>query len=81
MAHFRRDCPEKNLDGSKNAASVGLMDIPQMGKWLVDSGASSHMTWEKELLSDYREFEKPEKVVLGDGRTVEAVRVGNVNVI
>ena len=52
-----------------------------MGKWLVDSGASSHTTREKELLSDYREFEKPEKVALGDGGTVEAVGVGNVRVI
>ena len=46
----------------------------------MDSGASSHMTRNKELLTDYREFEKPEKVRLGDGRTVEAVGVGNVHV-
>ena len=49
-----------------------------MGKWLVDSGAFSHMTWEKQLLMDYQEFAKPEKVELGDGRMVEAVGVGNV---
>ena len=57
------------------------MDTPRMGKWLVDSGVSSHMTLEKELLSDYREFKKPEKVALGDGRMVEAMGVGNVRVI
>ena len=28
---------------------------------------------------DYREFEKPEKVGLGDGRSVEALGVGNVH--
>ena len=61
------------------AASVGSGSTPQMGKWLVDSGASSHMTREKELLTDYREFEKPEKVGLGDGRSVEALGVGNVH--
>ena len=38
------------------------------------------MTREKELLSNYREFEKPEKVRLGDDRTVDAVGVGNVHV-
>ena len=54
---------------------------PQMGKWLVDSGASSHMTRQKELLTDYLEFEMPEKVGLGDGRTVEAVGVGYVNML
>ena len=61
------------------AASVGSKSTPQMGHLLVDSGASSHMTREKELLIDYREFEKPEKVGLGDGRSVEALGVGNVH--
>ena len=51
-----------------------------MGRWLVDSSASSHMTNEKELLTDYKKFEKPEKVVLGDGQTVDAVGIGNVEV-
>ena len=45
----------------------------------MDSGASSHMTPEKKLLTDYREFDKPEKVGLGDGRSVEAVGVGTVH--
>ena len=44
------------------AASIG--SSKQMNKWLVDSGASSHMTREKDLLTDYREFESPEKVRL-----------------
>ena len=48
-------------------------------RWLVDSGASSHMTWRKELLQDYQELDKPEKVSLGDGRTVEAIGIGNVD--
>ena len=29
----------------------------RMDKWLVDSGASSHMTWEWNLLTNYRQFE------------------------
>lgn len=57
------------------AASIGSMQLSQRNQWLVDSGASSHMTREKELLMDYQEFEKPEKVGLGDGK---AVGVGNV---
>ena len=35
---------------------------------------------QKELLIDYVEFEKPEKVGLGVGKTVEAVGFGNVRV-
>ena len=49
-----------------------------MGKWLVDSGASRHMTSKREILTNYREFDKPEKVGLGDGHTVDAVGEGNV---
>ena len=49
-----------------------------MGKWLIDSGASSHMTSEKKILTSYREFERPEKVGLGDGRIVNVVGMGNV---
>ena len=37
------------------------------------------MTCKRDLLKDYKEFEKPEKVCLGDGRTVEAIGVGNVH--
>jgi len=36
------------------------------------------MTPEKELLVNYHQFEKPEVVGLGDGRTVEAIGIGTV---
>ena len=55
--------------------------LSQIGRWLVDSGASGHMTYEKELLTDYKKFEKLEKVGLGDGRTVDAVGIGNVEIM
>ena len=44
-----------------------------MNSWVVDSGASRHMTKSKEFFFDYAEFKEPELVSLGDGRTVEAV--------
>ena len=71
---------ESNSEGiGAFAASTGSEKTSKMDRWLVDSGASSHMTREKELLTDYRAFEKPEKVGLGDGRSVEALGVGNVH--
>lgn len=72
-----RNHPDSDSDGAF-AASVLSMHQSHMEQWLVDSGASSHMTRQKELLVDYVEFEKPEKVGLGDGKTVEAVGIGNV---
>ena len=47
--------------------------------WIVDSGASRHMTQKRELLVDYEEFDKPQKVCLGDGCTVEAFAKGNIH--
>ena len=45
----------------------------------MDSGASRHMTWDRNLLTDCQPFERPEKVGLGDGRTADAIGIGNVH--
>ena len=37
------------------------------------------MTQKKELLTNYHEFEKLEKVALGDGRSAKALGVGDVH--
>lgn len=47
-------------------------------EWLIDSGASKHMTCSKEILQDYQEFTKPQSVKLGDGRVVDAQGLGTV---
>ena len=49
-------------------------------QWLVDSGASSHMTREKALLFEYQKFKTLEKVGLGDGLAIDAIGVGIVHV-
>ena len=38
-------------------ASVGSV-TKQMDKWLIDSGASSHMTWERNILTNYQKDRK-----------------------
>lgn len=88
VGHIQRFCPKlrsqhKAKAAEENPASEGMFtasaDLPRMEKWLVDSGASSHMTHQKEFLLDYREFATPEKVGVGDGRVVEAIGIGNVH--
>ncbi len=66
-----------DIDEAFNA-SIGSLQKSFSAQWLTDSGASSHMTRQKELLMDYVQFENPEKVALGDRKTVEAVGKGNV---
>eukprot|EP00795_Rhopilema_esculentum_P015799 gene15799-biopygen5210 len=46
----------------------------------MDSGASQHMTSNKLLLINYREFNQPELVKLGDGHTVEARGSGRAQI-
>ena len=46
--------------------------------WLIDSGASSHVTNIQEILSQFKALNVPENVVLGDGRTVKAQGSGIV---
>ena len=82
--HKAKPVAEKESDSdsdSSGAFAASLIKQPSdsTAKWLVDSGASSHMTSKKEWLVNYREFEKPESVCLGDGRTVEASGVGEVH--
>ena len=46
--------------------------------WVIDLGASSHMTKEKHVLTNFQEFEEPENVALGEGRVVKALGSGRV---
>ena len=44
--------------------------------WIIDSGATQHMTYDRDSLSDFIEFEQPSKVILGDNRTILAFGKG-----
>ena len=59
----------------------GTDEINKKDKWLIDSGATSHMTFNRDMFSDYKLFEKPQQVCLGDGHVLEAVGVGNVEIV
>ena len=90
VGHIQRFCPKRKeksqhrakvtedeveSDGDGEGAFPVSGEVPE-DKWLVDSGASSHMTPKREYFSKYQSFITPEKVGLGDGRVVEAVGVG-----
>jgi hypothetical protein len=73
------DTSDSEAEIEVSGAFAAPFKPPEECRWLVDSGASSDMTRMKYLCIDYYEFEKSEKVCLGDGRMVEAVGVGNVH--
>ena len=59
------------------AASLGSSTTSRE-EWLIDSGATSHMTHSREFLCHYQKFETPERVSLGDGHTVTALGSGEI---
>jgi len=73
--------PHKNADKRVQMKVPLQLHLAQRNhhSWtsVIDSGASSHITSQRELLTDYCKFERPEKVGLGDVQTVDAVGTGN----
>ena len=47
--------------------------------WVVDSGATCHMSNDRSLFAEMRELPSSEKVTLGDGHDLEATGEGTVN--
>jgi hypothetical protein len=47
-------------------------------EWIVDSGATQHMTKHEHLLSNYRQQHNGEKVVIGDNSTIQVAGYGDV---
>ena len=59
-------------------APAGKTEAGQKTTWIIDSGASCHMTWDLSIMYDYKAFEEPDAVYLGDGYSVKALGVGKV---
>ena len=47
-------------------------------KWLVDSGASEHMTFDRTVFASYSKLQNKRLVIIGDGTKLDAVGVGQV---
>ena len=78
--HRAKPAEEQESDSEERLGAFTAATTPdKRHKWLIVSGASSHMTPRKYLLKNYEEFKKPEKVCLGDGRTVEAFGAGETH--
>ena len=53
--------------------------ILESGVWVIESGASSHMVWDKCVFRDYKEFNVLEDVYLGDSRVLRALGTWSVD--
>lgn len=81
--HFARNCPKKsvNNDEQTKTAQAFMVDADSESTddyWLIDTGASDHMTNREDWLTDFAVFEKPQKIRVGNGEALEAYGKGNV---
>ena len=49
--------------------------------WIVDSGATSHMCYDKNLFVTYKKLQKTENVTLGDGKSLSVIGRGTVSLV
>ena len=70
---------ENEQNNSDQEALYTSNDEDRCG-WIIDSGATQHMTFERTRLSNYTEFKKPCIVNLGDNRSILAYGKGTYHV-
>lgn len=83
--HIRRNCKAKkqvNGRASEPSGNVGLMasSCKGDGSWILDSGASAHMSSHREWFSEYRDLDIPVNLTIGNGQTIQAVGTGKIHV-
>jgi hypothetical protein len=86
--HFVRNCMNKKSD-EKKKANQACEDHEKMlvaaltandhttYDWIVDSGATQHMTFKQEWFTTYERI-SPRKVFIGDDSILEAIGKGNI---
>ena len=61
------------------ALTSSINEIKTKNEWYIDSAASSHMVNDKDSLHDYKHFEEPSNVLLGDNTCIPAVGQGKID--
>ncbi|KAJ8554709.1 hypothetical protein ON010_g9774 [Phytophthora cinnamomi] len=74
VGHMKRDCPGKNGGGENDA--VFAVGEERFAGWLIDGGASSHMTPHHDDLFDYEGTVTGIKVAITDGEKLQVVGRG-----
>ncbi|GMF36752.1 unnamed protein product [Phytophthora fragariaefolia] len=83
MGHFARDCtkdrvPPKSKGGEAASVAFSVDDAAEDCKrgWIVDSGATSHMTGHVDNLVSVRELEEPRVLTVASGDSLVATAMG-----
>jgi len=91
--HVKKDCPQKGTGGSGDrkdnskpcpstavVAETFLTDSSPDG-WILDTGATEHMSNERESFSEYEKSKPTRPVQVGSNQIIHGIGVGTVKVV
>ncbi|KAG3120254.1 hypothetical protein PI124_g351 [Phytophthora idaei] len=73
---MKRDCPAGN--GNDKGDAVFAVGEERLAGWLIDSGATSHMTPHREGLFEYKDLDAGVEVTIADGKKSRVEGTGTV---
>jgi len=77
MGHMKRDCPDPNAGNNDDDAVIAIGKSRSTG-WLIDSGATAHMTPHRNDLFEYKDLDSKIEVTIADGKKIRVVGTGSV---
>ena len=88
VGHWKKDCPllqkckTKSIRDDEDAFVGESSKVSRSNKaWLVDSGASEHMTFHREWFINFKRFSEAKHVRIGDGTLLEVSGEGEIDVL
>lgn len=81
IGHFRKDClskKEKRKDDDETFICEVLNTELDCSSWIVDSGATDHVTHHGEWFSSFEHFKMPAKIHIGNKSTMDALGKGTI---
>ena len=80
--HFKAQCRVRIEDEKKRRNTVAFMattgEPAVNGEWIMDSGASSHLSYDKGSMSNFRALESRTTVTFANGQQAKATGIGTV---
>uniref|UniRef100_A0AAV1UQT2 CCHC-type domain-containing protein n=1 Tax=Peronospora matthiolae TaxID=2874970 RepID=A0AAV1UQT2_9STRA len=76
VGNYKRDCLKRS-NGEEEGAVFAAGEL-QCEEWLIDSGATSHMTPHRSDLFEYKELKTGQQVSIADGKKLQVAGVGTV---
>lgn len=86
LGHMKRECrtlkrEQESGVAKKNYAIVATSRNSSNNRWFYDSGASFHMTSNREWFVDYKPLADPISIEVGNKEYIDAIGIGSIDVV